>query len=213
MREFSDWPRLRSARLERPSPAAHDESSRLRVERVRVTRSDAVKRAGADARRANGLAWPVHGRAASRRVGPAWFVELNGRPWGSMALARRQGLEYPAWQVTLALDASVAGRVKRGWSGLQTPRPGADARVVRAARAEVQRARQWPSAWNAPRRGVDPPRDALYNWRRMIRRCSSVTATTHAGQRLQARQLTWSSLQRATCIPRGPMTGPGPSKH
>ena len=26
-----------------------------------------------------------------------WFTEVNGRPWGSMALARRLGLEYPAW--------------------------------------------------------------------------------------------------------------------
>lgn len=29
--------------------------------------------------------------------GIPWFVELNGRSWGSMALSRRQGLEYPAW--------------------------------------------------------------------------------------------------------------------
>ena len=29
--------------------------------------------------------------------GSSWFMELNGRPWGSLALARRQGLEYPAW--------------------------------------------------------------------------------------------------------------------
>lgn len=29
--------------------------------------------------------------------GTAWFMELNGRPWGSMALARNLGLEYPAW--------------------------------------------------------------------------------------------------------------------
>lgn len=26
-----------------------------------------------------------------------WFMEINGRPWGSMALARRMGCEYPAW--------------------------------------------------------------------------------------------------------------------
>jgi hypothetical protein len=36
--------------------------------------------------------------------GTAWFMELNGRPWGSLALARRQGLEYPAWNVRSALD-------------------------------------------------------------------------------------------------------------
>ena len=32
-----------------------------------------------------------------------WFVEFNGRAWGSMALSRRQGLEYPAWNARLAL--------------------------------------------------------------------------------------------------------------
>ena len=36
------------------------------------------------------------------RDGVAWFMELNGRTWGSLALARRLGLEYPAWA---ALDA------------------------------------------------------------------------------------------------------------
>ena len=38
------------------------------------------------------------------RTGKVWFVELNGRPWGSMALSRRQGFEYPAWHVKLAID-------------------------------------------------------------------------------------------------------------
>ncbi len=33
-----------------------------------------------------------------------WFMELNGRPWGSLALARRVGYEYPAWAVARALD-------------------------------------------------------------------------------------------------------------
>lgn len=36
--------------------------------------------------------------------GTAWFMELNGRMWGSMALARRQGFEYPAWAVAQARD-------------------------------------------------------------------------------------------------------------
>lgn len=36
--------------------------------------------------------------------GRDWFMELNGRAWGSLALARRQGLEYPAWTVELLLD-------------------------------------------------------------------------------------------------------------
>jgi carbamoylphosphate synthase large subunit len=33
-----------------------------------------------------------------------WFMEMNGRTWGSMALARRQGYEYPAWSVLAKLD-------------------------------------------------------------------------------------------------------------
>jgi hypothetical protein len=32
------------------------------------------------------------------------FVELNGRPWGSLALARRLGYEYPAWALARLLD-------------------------------------------------------------------------------------------------------------
>ncbi|MEP5760223.1 MAG: hypothetical protein ABJ327_13120 [Litoreibacter sp.] len=36
--------------------------------------------------------------------GTPWFMELNGRMWGSMALARGQGLEYPAWAVAQAQD-------------------------------------------------------------------------------------------------------------
>ncbi len=33
-----------------------------------------------------------------------WFMELNGRPWGSLALARRLGFEYPAWAVARVFD-------------------------------------------------------------------------------------------------------------
>jgi hypothetical protein len=36
--------------------------------------------------------------------GRPWFMELNGRAWGSMALARRRGFEYPAWTVTDAVQ-------------------------------------------------------------------------------------------------------------
>lgn len=35
--------------------------------------------------------------------GSRWFVEVNARPWGSTALARRRGLEYPAMAVDAAL--------------------------------------------------------------------------------------------------------------
>ena len=31
-----------------------------------------------------------------------WFMELNGRAWGSMALARHRGYRYPSWAVQAA---------------------------------------------------------------------------------------------------------------
>ena len=37
-------------------------------------------------------------------AGRPWFMELNGRTWGSMALARHRGLSYPSWAVQAALD-------------------------------------------------------------------------------------------------------------
>ncbi|GAA1969429.1 hypothetical protein GCM10009798_32510 [Nocardioides panacihumi] len=37
----------------------------------------------------------------------AWFMELNGRPWGSMALATARGLHYPSWTVAAALGRPV----------------------------------------------------------------------------------------------------------
>jgi hypothetical protein len=45
------------------------------------------------------------------RDGIYWFTEFNGRAWGSMALARRQNLEYPAWAVALALEGEVPAPV------------------------------------------------------------------------------------------------------
>ena len=36
--------------------------------------------------------------------GTAWFMELNGRVWGSMALARRNGFDYPVWAAEAAFD-------------------------------------------------------------------------------------------------------------
>lgn len=44
-------------------------------------------------------------------AGTAWFMELNGRMWGSMALARRQGLEYPAWAVEQSLNKVFSPQV------------------------------------------------------------------------------------------------------
>jgi len=37
-------------------------------------------------------------------AGRPWFMELNGRTWGSMTLARQRGFPYPVWAVESALD-------------------------------------------------------------------------------------------------------------
>lgn len=54
---------------------------------------------------ANNTGWQGHFMIEWLRdkSGQLWFVELNGRAWGSLALSRRQGLEYPAWTVATAL--------------------------------------------------------------------------------------------------------------
>jgi predicted ATP-grasp superfamily ATP-dependent carboligase len=45
-------------------------------------------------------------------TGTAWFMELNGRPWGSMALAIRKGLLYPLWAVEGTLCQDFIPNVK-----------------------------------------------------------------------------------------------------
>lgn len=102
--------------------------------------------------------------------GKIWFVELNGRPWGSMALCRRQGFEYPAWHVELAMD-------ERSRAGLDVPSsPGLVCRhvgrelmhllfVLRGAKSNAQK--QWPSFWKSVGDVFQFHReDGLYNWRR-----------------------------------------------
>jgi hypothetical protein len=102
--------------------------------------------------------------------GKLWFVEINGRPWGSMALCRRQGLEYPAWQVELALN-------ERSQTGLDGS---SDADIVcrHAGRefmhvlfvlkgAKSNALRTWPSFWKTIADMFHFRRsDGLYNWRR-----------------------------------------------
>jgi hypothetical protein len=70
-----------------------------------VNPPDAATRAGVEAI-LRGLGWrgPFMVELLRDAAGTRWFMELNGRMWGSMALARRNGLEYPAWAVAQALD-------------------------------------------------------------------------------------------------------------
>jgi predicted ATP-grasp superfamily ATP-dependent carboligase len=102
--------------------------------------------------------------------GNVWFVELNGRPWGSMALCRRQGFEYPAWHVELAMDEqSRAGLEASSGAGVVCRHAGREFMhllfVLRGAKSDALS--RWPSFWETVGDVVHFHReDGLYNWRR-----------------------------------------------
>lgn len=104
------------------------------------------------------------------RSGEAWFVELNGRPWGSMALARRQGLEYPAWSASMALaPGSQVGTTRSASTGLVCRNFGRELMyllfVIRGPRSAAMV--EWPSFWKALRTILQTSRsERYYNWRR-----------------------------------------------
>lgn len=101
--------------------------------------------------------------------GNLWFVELNGRPWGSISLSRRQGLEYPAWHVNLALDPqSKDGAGIISAPGLVCRNVGREfMHLLFVLKGPKSKALQgWSSFWTAL---VDVVRirrgDTFYNWR------------------------------------------------
>ena len=102
--------------------------------------------------------------------GRAWFVELNGRPWGSMALSRCQGLEYPAWHVRLAMnEQSSEGMAPSPAPGMVCRNVGREFMhllfVLRGAKSKALR--NWPSFWKTLGEVIGVHRgDAYYNWRR-----------------------------------------------
>ncbi|MGE3230611.1 MAG: hypothetical protein AB7J30_14360 [Hyphomicrobium sp.] len=83
--------------------------------------------------------------------GQAWFVEFNGRAWGSMALARGQALEYPAWSARLALDPGfVPVHAPQSRDGVVARNLGRELMhllfVLRGPRSSAMR--NWPSVWS-----------------------------------------------------------------
>jgi hypothetical protein len=102
--------------------------------------------------------------------GTLWFVELNGRPWGSISLARRQALEYPAWHVQLALDStSQAGAGASSEVGVVCRNAGREFLhllfVLRGPRSRALST--WPPFWKTVRDVVHVRRgETMYNWRR-----------------------------------------------
>jgi len=102
-------------------------------------------------------------------AGTLWFVELNGRPWGSMALSRRQGLEYPAWAVEYGLNPGARVDIDLAVK---------DSVVCRNAGRELMHLlfvlhgpkskafQEWPSVWRTALQLLSVSRhDSLYNWR------------------------------------------------
>lgn len=105
-------------------------------------------------------------------AGVPWFVELNGRAWGSMALARGAGLEYPAWAAQLSLGA-LPDRLPE-----QAPPSSRRARhlgremvhLLAVMRGPRSAAARWPSRWSTARDVLSWRRgDRAYNWRRRPR--------------------------------------------
>ena len=102
--------------------------------------------------------------------GRYWFVEFNGRPWGSMALSRRQGLEYPAWNARLALTPgfSIQAPALNG-SELVCRNLGRDLMhllfVLRGRKSEA--IQTWPLFWRSVADVLRIRRqDHFYNFRR-----------------------------------------------
>jgi predicted ATP-grasp superfamily ATP-dependent carboligase len=102
--------------------------------------------------------------------GRLWFVEFNGRAWGSMALSRRQSLEYPAWNVKLALDPQgVPPCTLNGGDGVVCRHLGRELmHLLFVSRGPQSRAiRNWPPLWGTVTELLRAHRrSSLYNWRK-----------------------------------------------
>ena len=106
--------------------------------------------------------------------GKLWFIELNGRSWGSMALARRAGLEYPAWTVQLALQPAATINVPAQRDGSLVCRHlGRElVHLLFVLRGSKSRAlTDWPSFWSTCFKVLRVRRnERWYNWRSDDRR-------------------------------------------
>jgi hypothetical protein len=103
--------------------------------------------------------------------GVPWFIEFNGRAWGSMALARRIGFDYPAWSVRAALDPKIRIDPPSIREGLVCRNLGMDLRHAWVVlRGPNSRAVEWPSRWRTLRDVLTFRRDQTwYNTRRGCR--------------------------------------------
>ena len=102
--------------------------------------------------------------------GQPWFMELNGRAWGSMALARRRGYEYPAWTVQSILDPTVVPTIPSDPPNVRCRNLGLElahlAFVLRGPKSEALDC--WPRPLATVRAlATISRRDRLYNWNRV----------------------------------------------
>lgn len=103
-------------------------------------------------------------------AGRSWFVEFNGRVWGSTALARRCGLEYPAWAVFDALgEGDAVPRDHAPPVGVVCRHAGREAAhalfVLRGPR--TCHVAGWPSLWSTLRNLMTFRKsEHWYNWKR-----------------------------------------------
>ena len=100
--------------------------------------------------------------------GTCWFMELNGRAWGSLALANRRGFAYPAWTVQPA-GAQLRPAPPRHPPALQARHIGRElmhlAFVIRGPVAKPDPS--WPRVGRTVRNLLSIHRgDRVYNWRR-----------------------------------------------
>jgi len=99
-----------------------------------------------------------------------WFIEFNGRAWGSMALARRLGFEYPAWSVQMTLDSNASPAIpEQPISDITCRHLGREIlHLLFVMRGSSSKALiGWPSIWTALSQVCRIGRnDRWYNWRR-----------------------------------------------
>jgi hypothetical protein len=83
-----------------------------------------------------------------RSEGKWWFMELNGRPWGSMALSRRLGYEYPAWAVARLFDQQAPLPDEPPFEQLLCRHLGRElVHLLFVLRGPRAYAGEWPSRW------------------------------------------------------------------
>ena len=100
--------------------------------------------------------------------GTRWFVELNGRAWGSMALARAVGLEYPAWAVAQAFGERLGSLPSSsGDESVRARHLGREiVHLLTVMRGPRSTAIPWPSRLRTVRDVLSWHRgDRVYNWR------------------------------------------------